>query len=558
MRRLTLAMLAGTAFAGLANAADLPTKKAVEAPPPKPNCWASLWTWMNSSPDDCPIGAYGITLYGTLDVGYGYQDWGTTKNPSADKVNYGIQKSGHEHIWQSVYNGISTSVVGLKMKEDLAPIGLTGWSLVGVLEAGVNPYSGVFTNPVRSLADNNVNAANGQVKINGKTYWRYQTANFDSSRNGSWDNSQGYAGISHKTWGTLTFGRTNSLSNDTQSKYDPISGSQAFSLIGFSSSFPGFGDTQLARINTALTYKVAIPSVWAFSAVRLAGQAQIGGYGVQNGSNGAYYGQVGFDWGNLSFDGVVGWAKDAVSLSSFGGSNIAQCYGNWYIKVNNVCYDPNAVLKATLSNNFGTELMASYKWDAFKFYGGYIYARLSNPSDQYLTGFRTNYPEIIVPPGYFNKGVYVNDAITTNPYTFNKVLQTVWTGVRLTVPDAWLHGWGSLELAAAFYYQWQNNYNFTVNKYGAAVSAACTGSGPGISSSKCYGTQDAVSFFADWKPVKRVDIYAGIMISNVYGGLANGFITTNPYFNPVTKQVAIAQHAITQNYDPTIGIRIRF
>ena len=55
----------------------------------------------------------------------------------------------------------------------------------------------------------------------------------------------------------------------------------------------------------------------------------------------------------------------------------------------------------------------------------------------------------------------------------------------------------------------------------------------------CAGSQDAVSFLADWKPVKRVDIYAGVMVSNAYGGLANGFLNV-------------------QNIDPAAGVRVRF
>ena len=43
----------------------------------------------------------------------------------------------------------------------------------------------------------------------------------------------------------------------------------------------------------------------------------------------------------------------------------------------------------------------------------------------------------------------------------------------------------------------------------------------------------------DYRPVKRVDLYAGVMISNVYGGLANGF-------------------AVTQKIAPTAGLRIKF
>ena len=67
----------------------------------------------------------------------------------------------------------------------------------------------------------------------------------------------------------------------------------------------------------------------------------------------------------------------------------------------------------------------------------------------------------------------------------------------------------------------------------------CTGSGTSISSSKCAGSSGAVSFLIDYKPVARVDLYGGVMVSNVWGGLANG-------------------HLYTQNVDPTVGLRIQF
>ena len=101
---------------------------------------------------DCPIGAYGVTLYGTLDLNATYLHEGVDKNPAADKVNYSIQKNAIGSRWLAGYNGLSATVIGLKMKEDLARVGLPGWSLIGVLEAGVNPYSGMFANGPRSLA----------------------------------------------------------------------------------------------------------------------------------------------------------------------------------------------------------------------------------------------------------------------------------------------------------------------------------------------------------------------------------------------------------------------
>ena len=303
MKRLGIALLAAAGFVSLAHAADLPTTKAPEEKP-KPNCWASVWDWLNASASDCPISAYGITLYGTLDLDATYLHEGVGPNPSADKDNYGIQKNAYESKGLFSFNGLSTTVVGLKMKEEILPY---GWSLIGVLEAGVNPYSGMFDNGPRSLADNSVRPAG--------TY-PWQNRNSDSSRAGQWDNSQAYLGVSIPVYGTLTFGRTNSLSNDVTSAYDPIA-SSAFSLIGFSASFAGFGATETVRPNTAFTYRLT------YQNFRAAAQAQVGGYGVGNGTTGLYQGQLGADFGPLSVDGVLSWANNAVSLSTFGGSNVA-------------------------------------------------------------------------------------------------------------------------------------------------------------------------------------------------------------------------------------------
>ena len=521
MKRVGIALLAA-AIVGLAHAADLPMTKA-PAESTKPNCFASFWDWLNASASDCPLSAYGVTLYGALDLNATYLHEGVGKSPSADKVNYGIQRNAYESRWLAGYNGLSTSVIGLKMKEGVLPY---GWSLIGVLEAGVNPYSGMFFNGLRSLADNNARPANA---------FPFQTANFDGSRAGQWDNSQGYLGISNPVYGALTFGRANSLSLDVTSAYDPVA-STAFSTLGFSAAFAGFGTSPTARPNTAFTYRLT------YQNFRAALQAQIGGYGVGNATNGMYQGQLGLDFGALSVDGVLSWAKDAVALSSFSGSNIV-CLtpANCFINVNNQLFDPNTVLRATLSNNFGAELVARYKWDPFTFYGGWIYARLMNPSDDYLTGFPTISQGIFVPPGSFNNGVLTNAAVTANNFDINRVLNTFWTGVRWKLRS-------DLEASAGFYYQGQNNFN----------TSPCTGSGPFISSSRCAGSQTGISFLLDWKPVKRVDLYAGVLVSNVYGGLANGFFSTSTVVIPGTTTAISVNTARTQNYDPTVGVRIRF
>src|SRR6185437_1226576 len=59
--------------------ADLPVK----APPPldsTPSCLASAAGYFGSSPADCPLTWNGITLYGTIDTGAGYQTHGVPFN----------------------------------------------------------------------------------------------------------------------------------------------------------------------------------------------------------------------------------------------------------------------------------------------------------------------------------------------------------------------------------------------------------------------------------------------------------------------------------------------
>ena len=143
-------------------------------------------------------------------------------------------------------------------------------------------------------------------------------------------------GISNPVYGTLTFGRTNSLALDvrrltTRSRRRP-SRRLAFPQRSPASVSPS------ARPNTAVTYRLE------YQDFRAAVQAQVGSYGIGNATNGMYQGQLGSDFGSLSLDGVLSWAKDAVSLSSFAGSNIA-CLspGNCFINVNSQFFDPNTV-----------------------------------------------------------------------------------------------------------------------------------------------------------------------------------------------------------------------
>ena len=102
-----------------------------------------------------------------------------------------------------------------------------------------------------------------------------------------------------------------------------MGGSYAFSPLGFSGSYAGFGDTEAARANTAVKYRVEIPEPSFYGAnFRLGGLVQWGGYDQGNGTNGLYQGQAGADFnlfqgnpygGVLSMDFIGSWAKDVAN-----------------------------------------------------------------------------------------------------------------------------------------------------------------------------------------------------------------------------------------------------
>ena len=334
--------------------------------------------------------------------------------------------------------------------------------------------------------------ANGPKSLveNNATPIENQSANGDSSRAGQLFNTVAYAGISNRVLGAVTVGRQDSLVKDALGRYDAMEAAKAFSLVGVSNIVAGAGDTEDSRYNTSVQYRVGV------GPFRLGALYQFGGYDQGNGSNGAFDAEVGGDFGAFSFDAVGSKVKDAVSLSNFGEYPLPAGVG----------VDD---LKATLSNNTAGAVMAKYAFGAATMFGGFEYALFGIPIDAYPNGF-TSLGGYTVLPGYVNSTAYTN----------HKILRAFWTGVRFAVRD-------NLDLAGAYYHYWQNDYS----------TSACTEGG--LSASSCHGTENAVSAMIDYHPWKRVDAYAGVLWSQVTGGLASGYL-------------------YTINLAPTVGVRVRF
>ena len=474
MQRLRLSgFFCGLALLGRAEAADLPPQALTPASPP--SCFASFVDYFLASAEECPLTWNGITLYGTIDMGAGYQTHGAPFNDVyPNGVEELISKNSNGPRYVLLPNGLGQSNVGVKGNEPIAG----GWSVLFNLQNGFDPYPLQRANGPKSLVQNNAAPLDAQ------------SANGDSSRAGQLFNTIAYAGFSHPTYGTLTAGRQDSLILDGLSAYDPMAVAPAFSVIGTSNTVAGAGDTEDARYETSVQYRVNV------GALRLVGLYQFGGYDQGNGSNGAVDVQVGGDFGGFSFDAVGSKVKDAVSLSNFGESPLPSG-----VAMND--------LKATLSDNTSGVIMLRYACGAAKLYSGFEYILFRNPTDAYPEGFTTigNYNVL---PGYVNSTAYDN----------NKILRVFWTGAKYAVHD-------NVDVAAAFYHYDQNDYH----------TSDCTDGG--LSDSRCAGTLNALSAMIDYRPAKRLDLYAGVLWSQVTGGLASGYL-------------------YHQNFGPTVGLRLQF
>jgi hypothetical protein len=141
-------------------------------------------------------------------------------------------------------------------------------------------------------------------------------------------------------------------------------------------------------------------------------------------------------------------------------------------------------------------------------------ALTTNPSDPNIgiNGLNAIADGIFIPASVVN---------TTN-FTIPRFQNTAWGGVRYALRD-------DLDLASGIYWETQNNFS----------PETCTGQGVTTSSSRCAGGRYSYSFLAQYRPVPRVTVYGGLMVSTVYGGPASGYLHD-------------------QNVDPTVGIRFQF
>jgi predicted porin len=404
----------------------------------------------------------GITLYGTVDLGIAYLTHGAPLSSSwGPGLPFFIQNFSNHSITSIGGNGLSQSKVGLAGVE---PLWWEDWNAVFRLETGFNPWSGRLVDAPASLVANNGKAAS--VKISAG----------DSSRAGQPFQGGAYAGVSSKTFGTLTFGRQNGLMLDNLAKYDPQQQSQAFSPIGLSGNAGGIGDTESNRLDQSLKYVINVGPghlalIHAF------------------GSDGYFPGRaneadVGADLGGFSIDALWGVVHDEVSAASLTAAQVPT------VAV--------GTLAATVSDNTGYSLQTSYnakEYFPIRFYAGWERVKYNNPQH-------------LLPAGTVGLGGYVLSIVSNTAYNIQRILQYSWVGARYSMTP-------SFDLTAAYY-----QYNQKSNAANGCANA---------SAGTCAGELHDASLVADYHFTKRFDGYAGVNYSLVQNGLASGFLFTNDW-----------------------------
>ena len=442
-------LLCSLAAAGVAQAQTAP---ATTAPPAAPKSDGSL-TWN------------GITFYGIIDIGVQYQTHGT---PVSDYFPAGtaspIQKNSNGSITAMTPSNLSQSRLGLS---GIEPLG-GDVSAVFRLETFFNPQSGNLSDGLKSITLNN-----GRPLAE-------QSTNVDTSVAGQLFAGAAYAGFSSKSLGTLTFGRHVTPLADGIAKYDPMGAAQAFSLIGFSGTTAGGGDTEDRRLDNSIKYG----GNW--QPIRIGALYQIGG---QRGStNSGVQLNLGLDVAGLSADGYYFKKKNAIASSALNAAQVQDIIA--------AGFSPSNTVAATVSDNTTYAIMALYNFGGPKIYVGYEHITFENPANPLNAGSLTI-------------GGYVLGVVNNTAFTNNKVLQVAWAGIKIPLSDA-------VDITAAY-------YGYKQNSFATGANAGCSST----AAASCSGKENTGSLVLDYKLSKRFDWYIGTFYSEVSDGLASGFLNTN-------------------------------
>src|ERR1700728_1468085 len=424
-----------------------------------------------SASDDSRLTWHGITLYGIVDLGLQYD---THSAPFSDYFPAGsgslIQKNDYASPTGITPSNLSQSRIGISGNEPL----IGDWAAVFKFETFFNPQTGDISDALKSVALNNGKALTSQE------------VGVDSSVAGQLFPGAAYIGFAAPPYGSFTVGGNVTLLADGISKYDPMGAAQAFSLIGYSGTTAGGGDTEDRRLDQSVKYSATCDWLHVGALYQ---------FGSSEGAvNTGYQFQIGAAVAGLSIDGYYFKKYDAISVSALSVDQVGELAG-LCAGTPAQCYSVSNSLSATISDNETYSVMALYDLNPLaplKLFGGYEHIAFNNPNNP-------------LPAGTVTIGGYVLAFVSNDAYINQKTLEVYWAGLKYTIVP-------QVDLILAY-------YGYNQNSYATGKNAGCSTT----VSSGCSGTEGAASIVIDYRLTKRFDVYAGSMWSGVTNGLANGY-----------------------------------
>ncbi len=398
-----------------------------------------------------------VQMYGAFDIGLGHAQYSLSQDGNFPVgVNPVITHYAANGVTGMFNGGLGGSNIGFKGMEDLGG----GLKATFKLEAGFNSFDGALNNGVASVANN---PSSKQV-----------TANGDSSLAGQLFNREATVGLASSDWGSVTFGRNNTLGYDALIAYDVMGGSYEFSPFGYFGSYGAGGFTEDYRLDNSIKYRLKMANGFNLGALY-----KIGGQAGASSAQAELQLTAGYENGPFSVQGLYSKTNDAISASNAAAAG---------------------AVAITVADNTAYMLGAAYKGNGWKVSGGYERLTYQNPS---------NPASDVLIANVF--GVPVAGTPNVAAYTIEKRLNVYFAGVSFDVTPA-------VTLSAAAYDVKQNDYS------GGLCAASDT------ASSKCSGSNSFYSLLAQYKFSKRTQVYAGYMYSKVEGGYSAGFVNDSDSF----------------------------
>jgi predicted porin len=429
----------------------------------------------------------GITIHGAIDIAGQYESVGAPYAGGLVTSSVMISPQARAPQWLLIGNQTTQSYVGVKVDRSLTE----DVAFIARLDSGFNPTRGELVNQIGTLQ-----RANG-VPLN------QQYINGDGPRDGQIFNGDAWAGLDAKSWGAIHIGRNTSAYEDMLFAYDPLL-SSSFSLGGWSPQM--YGSPETARLDDSVKY------LNTFGPFRTELMYAAPGTAV----NRLYQATFGYVRPNFSIDILAGHTNDSFNVASLSGA-------------------------ANLGSTFlGAQV---FDTDVYGIFGKYVFdiggRGFRDPSDPRFTlsgGFSTinyhNPSDGGFAPGHQTVGGYViGPTLSTDGTPGGGIVNYAFTGGDQVIDYTFIAGkyqhdehWS---VAAGYYHLHSNSFGFGVNSLPGIVSPFYSNR-PCSSSSflNCSGSEDVVSLRVDYDWTKNYKLYAGIVYSQVSGGMAFGFLHT--------------------------------